>query len=170
MDNTRIGVLARELGIQSKLAVFIANDLGIDAKSHVSSVSQIDAERIRASVRDTEYLTNAKKAMEEHKMFVKEKPRGDVEEYKLQEDTKKSEEDKIDRPKQFEPEGVGDSLNWYEDDSRETKTSRYKKKTSQYEDDYYAPGICFSRCDRCTEKCSKRTEEYDYYEDHWWEL
>ena len=215
MDDIRIRVLARELGIQSKLAVFVANDLGIDAKTYVSSVSQIDAERIRTSVRNAEYLENAKNKMEESEKRIKEKPvnvitnvcppgvqsqgsvsrpmeqkktektigheadrknledeKRRVEEAKKREEEKKRREETLRKQRTtfVETEDEDDSSDRYVKDSRKSTSNRYWEESDKYDDDYYVPGICYGRCDLCTESCSKRTEEYDFYEDHWWEL
>ena len=53
MGKIKIYDIAKELNMSSKELVEIAIKLNIDVKSHLSSISEEDAERIKAKVRST---------------------------------------------------------------------------------------------------------------------
>ena len=67
LGKIKIHVIAKEMGLTSKEIIEKANELGIEAKSHMSGVDEQEANKIKSSFSKNEKKVENKKAQEKVK-------------------------------------------------------------------------------------------------------
>ena len=86
MGNIKIHEIAKELGVNSKEVLEKARNIGIEVKSHLSSVDEETASKIRNNFKAKKETVEAKTVKENKKEVVEKKPKDAKKDKKSQEE------------------------------------------------------------------------------------
>ena len=73
MSRTRVLDLAKELGIETKVAIFKLQELGIQVKNHFNAVSEVEAAKLRALHRSGKTADGGAHAKPANKLIIRRK-------------------------------------------------------------------------------------------------
>ena len=86
LGNIKIHEIAKELGVNSKEVLEKARNIGIEVKSHLSSVDEETASKIRNNFKAKKETVEAKTVKENKKEVVEKKPKDAKKDKKSQEE------------------------------------------------------------------------------------
>ena len=69
MSKKRLYEIAKEVGVESKVVVAKAQELGLSVKSHSSSVEEADANRITSSLKGGQLRLKASQLLKRHQLL-----------------------------------------------------------------------------------------------------
>lgn len=69
MSKKRLYEIAKEVGVESKVVVAKAQELGLSVKSHSSSVEEADANRITSSLKGEQLRLKASQLLKRHQLL-----------------------------------------------------------------------------------------------------
>ena len=69
MSKKRLYEIAKEVGVESKVIVAKAQELGLSVKSHSSSVEEADANRITSSLKGEQLRLKASQLLKRHQLL-----------------------------------------------------------------------------------------------------
>ena len=69
MSKKRLYEIAKEVGVESKVVVAKAQELGLSVKSHSSSVEEADANRIASSLKGEQLRLKVSQLLKRHQLL-----------------------------------------------------------------------------------------------------